>query len=82
MILGIFAFQKLETRMSGEASVSDPSETNPKFKLQSLKTSLFALVIDILNIGSCFELIPNGMLRPDFACLRRSGFAQAGASNL
>jgi len=25
-------------------------------------------------------LIPAGMLRPDFACLRRSGFAQAGAS--
>jgi hypothetical protein len=25
---------------------------------------------------------PFGMLRPDFACLRRSGYAQAGASDL
>jgi|GEM_PF-6537492 len=34
----------------------------------------------ILNIRNYFELIPAGMLRPDFACLRRSVFAQAGAS--
>ncbi len=34
------------------------------------------------GILKLFRIGPFGTLRPDFACLRRSGYAQAGASDL
>ncbi len=39
--------------------------------------NVYVLVICILNIRVCFACLPVGR---DFARLRRSGFAQAGAS--